>query len=59
MGTYRLYCLDGAGKVLSAEWIDAEDDDTAIEAAKDMVDGHQCELWARSRFDIRLPKKHG
>ena len=57
MGTYRLYCLDGAGKVLSAEWIDAEDDNTAIEAAKDMVDGHTCELWARSRFVIRLPKK--
>jgi hypothetical protein len=59
VGTYRLYCLDGAGKVVSAEWIDAEDDNTAIEAAKDMVDGHTCELWARSRFVIRLPKKHG
>ena len=57
MGTYRLYCLDGVGKVVSAEWIDAGDDEAAIQAAKDMVDGHACELWARSRFVIRLEKK--
>ena len=57
MGTYRLYCLDGAGKVASAEWIDAEDDETAIEAAKKMIDGHKYELWANSRMVIRLERK--
>lgn len=57
MGTYRLYCLDGVGKVVSAEWIDANDDEAAIEAAKAMVDGHICELWARSRFVIRLDRE--
>jgi hypothetical protein len=45
------------GKVVSAEWIDAGNDEAAIEAAKNMVDGHACELWARSRFVIRLEKK--
>lgn len=57
MGTYRLYCLDGVGKVTSAEWIDADDDETAIEAAKNMMDGHPCELWAQSRLVIRLERK--
>ena len=58
MGTYRLYRLDGVGKVASAEWIDATDDDAAIEAAKEMMDGHKYELWANSRLVVRLePKK--
>ena len=57
MGTYRLYRLDGVGKVASAEWIDADDDDAAIEAAKKMMDGARYELWANSRLVIRLERK--
>ena len=56
MGTYRLYCLDGVGKVMSAEWIEAVDDNTAVEAAKGMIDGHRYELWANSRLVIRLER---
>jgi hypothetical protein len=44
------------GKVVSAEWINANDDDAAIEAAKTMMDGHACELWARSRLVMRLDR---
>ena len=58
MGTYRLYCLDGVGKVVSAEWVDADDDSAAIEAAKNLMDGYPCELWERSRLVIRLDRKH-
>lgn len=55
MGTYRLYCLDGVGKVMSAEWIDADHDEAAVEAAKEMMDGApRYELWERSRLVIRL-----
>jgi hypothetical protein len=54
---YRLYCLDGVNKVASGEWIDAEDDETAIEAAKEMMDGHDCELWQGSRLVARIPRK--
>ena len=57
MGTYRLYRLDGVGKFASAEWIDATDDDAAIEAAKQMMDGAKYELWANSRLVIRLERK--
>ena len=52
VGTYRLYGLDGVGKVVSAEWIDADTDPAAIEAAKKMMDGLRYELWERSRLVI-------
>lgn len=50
MGTYRLYCLDGVDKVASAEWIDAVDDDSAIDAAEGMHGGRKCELWKGDRL---------
>lgn len=51
---YRLYCLDGASKVSSAEWIDAEDDNAAIKVAETMFDGYECELWQGTRLIARL-----
>jgi hypothetical protein len=59
MGTYRLYCLDGVGKVMSAEWIDADDDKTAVEGAMQRVDGYAYELWDRSRLVMRIDPKRG
>lgn len=50
MGTYRLYCLDGAGKVASAEWIEADDDSAAIDAAEKLHAGRKCELWQNDRL---------
>ena len=57
MGTYRLYCLDGVDKVASAEWIEADGDDAAIEAAQDIRDGRSCELWQGNRLVMRLSGK--
>jgi hypothetical protein len=54
---YRLYCLDRANKVASAEWIEADSDEAAIEAAKERMNGQQLELWQRSRRIIRLDRK--
>jgi hypothetical protein len=51
---YRLYCLDGANKVASADWFDADDDEAAIEAAKDRLDGHECEVWQGLRLVAKL-----
>jgi hypothetical protein len=51
---YRLYCLDEAGKVASAEWIEAEDDQAAIDAARQKQDGHSLELWQRNRLVARV-----
>jgi hypothetical protein len=51
---YRLYCLDGANKVASADWIDAGDDSAAVELARGMHNGYQCELWQGKRLVARL-----
>jgi hypothetical protein len=58
MSSYRLYGLDGVSKVASGEWIDADDDDAAIEAAREKLDGQPCELWQGHRFVARLERKH-
>lgn len=55
MAEYRVYCLDGAGKIDLAEWINAEsDDDAIIEARKMNHGGTKCEIWQGSRLVARL-----
>ena len=54
MASYRLYGLDGVRKVASAEWIEADDDQAAIEAARIRFDGAGCELWQGRRLVARL-----
>ena len=54
LADYRLYCLDGANKVASAEWVEADDDEAAIEVAKQMHEGQHCELWQGRRLVARL-----
>ena len=51
---YRLYCLDGVRKVSSAEWIEAADDEAAIEVARETHDGYECELWQGKRLVAKL-----
>ncbi|HEX2803396.1 MAG TPA: hypothetical protein VHN55_05365 [Sphingomicrobium sp.] len=55
MATYRLYCLDGVDKVASAEWLEAEDDETALQDAEGLRAGRACELWQADRLVARLP----
>jgi hypothetical protein len=55
---YRLYGLDGVSKVSSGEWFEADDDETAVEVAKTMMDGHDCELWQGKRFVTRIARQH-
>ena len=54
MGTYRLYCLDGVGKVASADWIEAATDEAALEAAGKLRNGRACELWQANRLVMRM-----
>ena len=51
---YRLYCLDGVNKVASGDWIEADDDQAAVEVAKTLMDGYECELWQGRRLVARL-----
>ena len=54
MPAYRLYHLDGAGKVASAEWLDADGDDSALEKARASRRSGRCELWQGARLVSRL-----
>ncbi len=57
--TYRLYQLDGAGKITTAEWIDAADDEDAARQARDRGDGDTWEVWDRERLVTRIPSPTG
>jgi hypothetical protein len=53
MPHYRAYIvgIDGSFNSTRAEFLHNHPDDaTAIEAAKQLVDGHDIELWDRDRF---------
>jgi hypothetical protein len=55
MGDYRLYCLDGAGRIGSGEWIEAESDEAAIALAKAKKLNVSCEIWDRNRLVAKIP----
>lgn len=57
MAGYRLYCLDGVNRVASAEWIEADDDEAAIEVARTRYDGSECEVWQGSRLVARVDSR--
>ena len=55
MTDYRLYRLDGDGKIGFAEWIQAASDQEAIGAAERMwPDATRCEIWQRNRLVAKL-----
>ena len=54
MVSYRLYRLDEAGKISSAEWIEATDDEDAARAARLRSKGGTCEIWQRNRLIARI-----
>jgi hypothetical protein len=58
MANYRLYCLDGAGRISLAEWIRATDDRAAIRQAHDMkLHALKCEIWEGVRLVATLDAK--
>lgn len=57
MSAYRLYHLDGAGRVALAEWLEATDDASAREEAlKIPFKAIAAELWQGNRRLARLGK---
>ena len=55
MADYRVYCFDGAGRMESAEIIQAENDTEALAVAWTMNKAINCEVWDQNRFVGRLP----
>jgi hypothetical protein len=57
MPTYRAYLIDDDNRVASYLAIEAATDEEALEAAKQLVDGHDVEVWLLDREIGRL-KRH-
>jgi hypothetical protein len=55
--TYRLYRIDGAGKITSAEWIEAPDDSRALDMVRERSAGGRFELWQRERLVGSFPRR--
>ena len=54
MPSYRLYRLDGAGKIESADWLEADDVRHAAEQARALNLNCICEIWDRQRLAARI-----
>ena len=54
MRAYRLYRIDGAGKFWAADWIEADGDEQAVIAARELKRRSRCEVWQGSRLVARL-----
>ena len=59
LANYRLYRLDGAGKISSAEWLEAADDAAAERQARDGKPEGVVELWDRNRLVARIDLNSG
>ena len=59
MPSYRLYRLDGAGSIASADWIEAADDEEAARLAREQVPHGLAEIWERNRLVARLEPGEG
>ncbi len=62
VSAYRLYHIDGGGRFSAAEWIEADSDEAALEAARSLGKSISCELWQGQRFVGRIdsgPKGSG
>lgn len=51
---YRFYRLDGAGNIVEADWLDAEDDEDAAAKARERSAGAASEVWDRNRLVVRI-----
>lgn len=49
MPEYKLYCLDGGGRITRRHEFEAPDDEAAARMARDHASGIDCELWSGAR----------
>lgn len=47
---YRMYCLDGPGKIGSGEWFEARNDDEALAIVRAKGLSVACEVWRLGRL---------
>lgn len=54
---YRAYLIDPDGHIVSRVDLKCDDDDSAKDRAKSLVDGHDVELWDGSRKIVTFSHK--
>jgi len=54
LANFRLYRLDGAGKIGSAEWLEADDESHALELARELNSETTVEIWNRNKLVGRV-----
>ena len=57
MPDYRAFIVSPDGHFDRFVPIDCADDDAAIEQARQLVDGHDVELWHRDRLVVHLKRR--
>jgi hypothetical protein len=56
MGEYKVFCLNGVGKIMSAaERLDATSDEEAMSLLRSQKRLFSCEVWERNRLVGRVP----
>jgi hypothetical protein len=55
MVAYRLYLLDGMGRIERADWLEADDDEAAVAATRGAAGERPFELWEQRRLVARSP----
>jgi len=56
---YRLYRLDGSGKIIAADWVQAPSDEEALVEAQERSALGSFELWDRERLVRRFRASEG
>jgi hypothetical protein len=56
MADYRAYKVSVDGHFIGFDPLVCDNDDDAIVAAKQLIDGHDVELWCGARIVINLPR---
>jgi hypothetical protein len=54
MYPYRIYFVGSDGLFSGAQFLECADDQEAIQKARQLVDGHDVELWNGERFVARF-----
>ena len=52
--TYRVCCYDAAHKIVTADWLEAANDEEAIAKATAAGFGSKCEIWDGKRLVAEL-----
>jgi hypothetical protein len=54
---YRAYVIGQDGHFIKSVILDCDNDDAAIESARQLVDGHDVELWQLDRQIAKFDRK--